>query len=75
MLARVGVVHRGNNHVVLVTYLGPDRDFNLPENDNLLDPSLLFNTVFIRFNNLSTPLSFFSEGPAVAAVLMMAMWN
>jgi hypothetical protein len=60
---------------VRVTYLGPEADLDLPEKDNLLDPSLFLSTVFIRFNNLSTPVSFFSEGPAVAAALMMAMWN
>jgi hypothetical protein len=55
------------------TYLGPDTDFDLPENDNLLDPSLLLNTVFILLSNLSTPVSFFSAGPSFAVVLMIAM--
>jgi hypothetical protein len=55
------------------TYLGPDTDFDLPENDNLLEPSLLLNTVFILLSNLSTPFSFFSEGPPLARVLMIAM--
>jgi hypothetical protein len=53
------------------TYLGPDTDFDLPENDNLLEPSLLLNTVFILLSNLSTPVSFFSAGPSFAGVLMM----
>jgi hypothetical protein len=53
------------------TYLGPDTDFDLPENENLFDPSLLFNTVFILVNNFSTPFSFFSVGPSLAGVLMV----
>ena len=55
------------------TYLGPDTDFDLPEKDNLLEPSRLLNTVFILLSNLSTPFSFFSVGPPVAGVLMIAM--
>jgi hypothetical protein len=55
------------------TYLGADTDFDLPENEYLLDPSLLFNTVFILVNNLFTPVSFFSAGPSFAGVLMAAV--
>jgi len=53
--------------------LGPETDFDLPENDNLLDPSLRFNTVFILVINLFTPFSFFSSGLPFAGVLMAAM--
>jgi hypothetical protein len=38
-----------------------------------LEPSPLFNTVFILVNNLFTPFSFFSAGPSFAGVLMVAM--
>jgi len=53
--------------------LGPETDFDLPEKDSLLDPSLRLNTVFILVNNLFTPFSFFSPGPSFAGVLMVAV--
>jgi hypothetical protein len=53
-------------------YLGPAVDA-LPMKDNRLEPSLLFNTVFIRETNLLTPF-FFSTGPGPSfAGALMAM--
>jgi hypothetical protein len=66
----LAVLARDHVMGVFDTYLGPETDFDLPENDSLLEPSLLFSTVFILVNNLFTPFSFFSAGPSFAGVLM-----
>lgn len=54
-----------------LAYLGPAVGL-LPMNDNLLDPSFLFNTVFIRDTNLLTPFFSGADGPSFAGVLIIA---
>jgi hypothetical protein len=67
---------------IRASYLGPVEEEAaaavtglFPENDNRLDPSLRFNTVFILVKYLLIPV-FFSlgaAGPSFAGALMMAV--
>jgi hypothetical protein len=60
------------------SYLGPAVEAvaaaGFEENDNLFDPSLLFNTVFILVTNVLNllPFSGGTSGPSLAGVLMIA---
>jgi hypothetical protein len=62
------------------TYLGPAVEVEgvvavgFEENDNLLDPSLLFKTVFILVTRLLSLFPFSGgAGPSLAGVLMFAL--
>lgn len=56
-------------------YLGPAVEAVTGFEENLFDPSLLFNTVFIRVTNVLSllPFSGGTSGPSLAGVLMIAV--